>query len=167
MTDGPVNHRADMSPNLNSADTAMYIDSQPPPRTTLPPIDPQFDPNGRRGSITDPSMHATGNNDNYRNSNGSTGRMQQAYRSYPSNTGSRPHSIQDERPPSPDLSERRSFDSDSQHGYADRHLSHVSDPHHLPLSRKSSASGLSRVNGNGAAAETASLSGFNSRIARL
>src|ERR1700694_4447499 len=135
----------------------MYIDP-PANRTTLPPIEAQFDPNVRRGSITDPSMHASSSNDPYRNSNGSANRASQGYRAYPANPGSRPHSIQDDRPASPE-----SFDSDSQHGgYTDRQLSLVSEHH--ALSRKSSASGWSRVNGN---AETGSLKGFDSRIAHL
>lgn len=138
----------------------MFIDN-PPSRTTLPPIETQFDPAVRRGSITDPSMHATSSSDAYRNSNGSNSRAPQGYRSYPVKPGSRPHSLQDDRPPSPE-----SFDSDSQHGgYTDRQHSLVSDHHpHVSLSRKSSASGWSRVNGN---ADSVSLKGFDSRIAHL
>jgi hypothetical protein len=149
---------------MNTGPTPMFIDSPPPPaRTTLPPIEAQFDPNVRRGSITDPSMHATSSAEPYRNSNGSTSKI---YQQYATSTASRTHSIRDERPPTPDLSERRSFDSDSQHGGYDRHQSFVSEHHTQPsVSRKSSASNWSRVNGNGP--ETASLKGFDSRIAHL
>lgn len=106
-------------------------------------------------------MHATATSDPYRNSNGSASRL---YQTYP-NSSSRPHSVRDERPPTPDFSERRSVDSDSQHGY-DRHQSFVSEHNtHPSLSRKSSASGWSRANGVGP--ETASLKGFDSRIAHL
>lgn len=142
----------------------MIIDTPPPSsRTTLPPIDTQFDPAARRGSITDPSMHVTGPppNDASRNSNGTASRL---YQSFPTST-SRPHSIRDERPPTPDFSERRSVDSDSVHGY-DRHQSFISEHNtHPSLSRKSSASGWSRANGVGP--ETASLKGFDSRIGHL
>jgi len=148
----------------NSGPTPMFIDSPPPSsRTTLPPIETQLDPNGRRGSITDPSMHVSSSVETYRNSNGS---VRAPYPVYPPSSASRPHSIRDERPPTPDHSERRSVDSDSLHGGFDRHHSYVSDhPTHHSLSRKSSASGWSRVNGNGT--ETASLKGFDSRIAHL
>jgi Helix-loop-helix DNA-binding domain len=152
---------------MNSAGSPMFIDTPPPSstRATLPPIESQFDPNVRRGSITDPSMHATSSSDPYRNSNGSVGRPTLSYQSYASNSASRPVSIRDDRPPTPDLSERRSVDSDSQHGGYDRHHSFVSEHHtHPSLSRKSSASGWSRVNGN---AESASLKGFDTRIAHL
>src|SRR5271154_4930510 len=149
----------------------MFIDTPPPSsnRTTLPPIEAQFDPNVRRGSITDPSMHATSSTDIYRISNGSSARgPTPSYQSYTSTNVSRPHSLRDERPPTPDLSERRSVDSDSQHGYADRHHSFISDHHtHPSLSRQSSASGWSRVNGNGPVAETASLKGFDTRLSHF
>lgn len=152
------------SGSMNSGPTPMFIDSPPPSsRATLPPIETQFDPNVRRGSITDPSMHASSSAEAYRYSNGSA---RGPYQAYPPNSASRPHSIRDERPPTPDLSERRSVDSDSIHGGFDRHHSYVSDHHtHPSLSRKSSASGWSRVNGHGT--ETASLKGFDSRIAHL
>jgi Helix-loop-helix DNA-binding domain len=144
----------------------MYIDSPPSSsRATLPPIEAPFD-ESRRGSMTDPSMHASSRIDPYRNSNGSGGRSPLTYQTYAHSTTSRPHSTRDERPPTPDLSERRSVDSDSQHGGYDRHHSFTSD--HLPhpsLSRKSSASGWSRINGNGT--ETASLKGFDSRLSHL
>lgn len=164
-----MNETTPKPPAINAGPTPMYIDTPPPSsnRTTLPPIEPQFDPTVRRGSITDPSMHATSTTDIYRNSNGSTRGPTQSYQSYTSNNVSRPHSLRDERPPTPDFSERRSFDSDSQHGYNDRHHSFVSDHHtHPSLSRKSSASGWSRVNGNGGA-ETASLKAFDARLSHL
>jgi hypothetical protein len=148
----------------------MFIDTPPPSsnRTTLPPIEAQFDPNVRRGSITDPSMHATSSTDIYRMSNGSTRGPTQSYQSYTSTNASRPHSLRDERPPTPDFSERRSVDSDSQHGYTDRHHSFVSDHHtHPSLSRQSSASGWSRVNGNGPVAENGSLKGFDARLSHF
>jgi Helix-loop-helix DNA-binding domain len=144
----------------------MLIDTPPPSstRATLPPIEAPFDPTVRRGSITDPSMHATPNSDPYRNSNGSLGRNVPSYSSY--NSAPRTLSLRDERPPTPDLSERRSVESDSVYGNHDRHHSFVSDPHpHHSLSRKSSAaSGWSRMNGN---AETVSLKGFDTRLAHL
>ena len=158
-------------PAINSGATPMYIDSPPPSssRTTLPPIEAPFDPSGRRGSITDPSMHASSSPDTYRNSNGSAGRPPVSYQSYTPNATSRPHStrdLRDERPPTPDLSERRSIESDCQHGAYDRHHSFVSDQYkHSSLSRKSSASGWSRFNGNGA--ESASLKGFDARLSHL
>ena len=166
----PMNETTPKPPAINSGPTPMFIDTPPPSsnRTTLPPIEAQFDPNVRRGSITDPSMHATSSTDIYRNSNGSTRGPTQSYQSYTSTNASRPHSLRDERPPTPDFSERKSIDSDSQHGgYNDRHHSFVSDHHtHPSLSRKSSASGWSRVNGNGTA-ETASLKAFDARLSHL
>jgi hypothetical protein len=161
----PENESKASASGMNSGSSPMFIDTPPPSsRTTLPPIEASFDPEGRRGSITDPSMHVS-STDPYRNSNGSLARSSQGYQSYQSNA-SRPHSLRDERPPTPDLSERRSIDSDSQHGGHDRHLSFVSDHHtHLSLSRKSSASGWSRINGNGT--ETASLKGFDARLSHL
>ena len=164
-----MNEATQKPPVINSGPTAMFIDTPPPSssRTTLPPIEAQFDPNVRRGSITDPSVHATTSPDIYRNSNGSARGLTQSYQSYTSNSASRPHSLRDERPPTPDFSERRSVDSDSQHGYNERHHSFVSDHHtHPSLSRRSSASGWSRVNGNGTA-ETASLKGFDARLSHL
>lgn len=157
MSDSP----SKAPPGINIASTAMLIDTPPSSssRTTLPPMD--YDLNVRRGSITDPSMHATPCSDSYRNSNGSVGRPSQPYQSF---TASRPQSIRDELPPTPDLSERRSVDSDSPHGGYDRHQS-FDHQTHPSLSRKSSASGWSRVNGNGV--ETASLKGFDTRLSHL
>jgi len=149
----------------DSGPTPMYIDSPPPTstRTTLPPLESQFDPAVRRGSITDPVMHATSSTDPYRTSNGAGPRA--SLHSF-ANSSSRPHSIRDERPPTPDFSERRSIDSDSLHEGYHRHHSFASDHQstHPSLSRKSSASGWSRVNGN---AETASLKGFDQRLSHL
>src|SRR5271170_5435249 len=79
-----------LPPAVNTGGTPMYIDSPPPSsRTTLPPIETPYDQEVRRGSITDPSMHATSSTDPYRNSNGSVSRTQ-SYQSYPPPTGSRP-----------------------------------------------------------------------------
>jgi len=144
----------------------MYIDTPPPSAsrtTTLPPMDAAFDPNVRRGSITDPSMHATNGSDPYRNGNGNPARPGQGY-TFPY---SRPISIRDDRPTTPDLSERRSIDSTSIHTGYERHNSFVSDHHpHPSLSQKSSTNGWSRTV-NGSAAETASVKGFSSQLSHL
>jgi hypothetical protein len=166
MTNGIHTPKPPPTLTMDSDPQAMYIDTPPPSasRTTLPPMDAAFDPDVRRGSITDPSMHATPASDPYRNP---TSRPGQPY-PYSTHPHSRPLSIRDDRPTTPEVSDRRSIDSTSQHGagYERRH-SFVSDHHpHPSLSRKSSANGWSRT-ANGSAVETASVKGFSTQLSHL
>jgi Helix-loop-helix DNA-binding domain len=125
--------------HITTAATPMFIDSPPPSsRPVLPPLD-SFDPTLRRGSITDPATHASNRSSL---TNGHRG-----YSSHYPNLSSRAPSFRDDRPLTPDTSDRRSLDSDS-HGN-ERHYSIglVEPVSHLSLSRRSSISGWSRHNG--------------------
>jgi Helix-loop-helix DNA-binding domain len=165
MTNGRLTARPPPSLAMDSGPQPILIDTPPPSanRTTLPPMDAAFEPNIRRGSITDPLMHATSMADPYRGTNGTMPRPSQPL-SYQPHINPRPRSIRDESaiPDSPSISERSSFD-DSPYPGPDRLHSFTSEhPTHPSLSRRSSTNSW-RPAANGEGGDRI-FKGFNNQL---